>query len=106
MKISKVGGDPTAGASVRIRGTTFSLGGNDPLVVIDGIFGDLATERLFLLAILRPFSILKDASETAQWLVSAWCASVIVVTTKKVLFIPQSKYYASTITFREKIETF
>ena len=29
--------------SVRVRGTTSSMGGNDPLVIIDGVTSDVAT---------------------------------------------------------------
>lgn len=82
VKISKVGGDPTAGASVRIRGTTSLSGGNDPLVVIDGVFGDLALLNTLAPSDIETFSILKDASETAQY-GSRGAAGVIVVTTKK-----------------------
>ena len=40
VNIQRVGGDPTAAPSIRVRGTTSLTGGNDPLVIIDGIFGD------------------------------------------------------------------
>lgn len=82
VNIRKVGGDPTAGASVRIRGTTSLSGGNDPLVVIDGVFGDLALLNAIAPTDIESFSILKDASETAQY-GSRGAAGVIVVTTKK-----------------------
>ena len=42
VNIQKSGGDPTASASIRVRGTTSLSGGNDPLVIIDGVFGDLS----------------------------------------------------------------
>lgn len=82
VKISKVGGDPTAASSVRIRGTTSLSGGNDPLVVIDGVFGDLALLNALSPSDIETFSILKDASETAQY-GSRGAAGVIVVTTKR-----------------------
>ena len=41
VNIQKTGGDPTASASIRVRGTTSLSGGNDPLVIVDGVFGDL-----------------------------------------------------------------
>lgn len=82
VKISKVGGDPTAASSVRIRGTTSLSGGNDPLVVIDGAFGDLALLNALSPSDIETFSILKDASETAQY-GSRGAAGVIVVTTKR-----------------------
>lgn len=40
--ISKTGGDPASKPSIRVRGTTSLSGGNDPLVIIDGVFGDLS----------------------------------------------------------------
>ena len=82
VNIRKVGGDPTATASIRIRGTTSLSGGNDPLVIIDGTFGDLALLNALNPSDIETFSILKDASETAQY-GSRGAAGVIVVTTKK-----------------------
>ena len=82
VNIRKVGGDPTAGASVRIRGTTSLSGGNEPLVVIDGVFGNLSQLNAIAPTDIASFSILKDASETAQY-GSRGAAGVIVVTTKK-----------------------
>ena len=41
VNIQKTGGDPTAAPAIRVRGTTSLTGGNDPLVIIDGVFGDL-----------------------------------------------------------------
>lgn len=82
VNVRKVGGDPTSKASIRIRGTTSLSGGNDPLVVIDGIFGDLALLNSIAETDIENISILKDASETAQY-GSRGAAGVIVVTTKK-----------------------
>lgn len=67
VNIQKTGGDPTAGASIRIRGTTSLSGGNDPLVVIDGAFGDLGLLNAISPSDIESFTILKDASETAQY---------------------------------------
>ena len=82
VNIRKVGGDPTAAPSIRIRGTTSLSGGNDPLVIIDGTFGDLALLNALNPSDIDSFSVLKDASETAQY-GSRGAAGVIVVTTKK-----------------------
>ena len=82
VNIRKVGGDPTAAPSIRIRGTTSLSGGNDPLVIIDGVFGDLALLNTLNPSDIETFSILKDASETAQY-GSRGAAGVVVVTTKK-----------------------
>ena len=82
VNIQKTGGDPTAGSAIRIRGTTSLSGGNDPLVVIDGVFGDLALLNAISPSDIESFTILKDASETAQY-GSRGASGVIVVTTQK-----------------------
>lgn len=82
VNIQKTGGDPTASAAIRVRGTTSLSGGNDPLVVIDGVFGDLNMLNAIAPADIESFTILKDASETAQY-GSRGASGVIVVTTQK-----------------------
>lgn len=80
--ISKPGGDPAASPSIRVRGTTSLSGGNDPLVIIDGVFGDLGLLNALSPQDIETFTILKDASETAQY-GSRGASGVIVVTTTK-----------------------
>ncbi|HBK41712.1 MAG TPA: SusC/RagA family TonB-linked outer membrane protein, partial [Porphyromonadaceae bacterium] len=58
VNIQKTGGDPTAGSAIRIRGTTSLSGGNDPLVVIDGVFGDLALLNALSPSDIESFTIL------------------------------------------------
>lgn len=82
VNIQKVGGDPTASASIRVRGTTSLTGGNDPLVVIDGVFGNLNMLNAISPSDIESFTVLKDASETAQY-GSRGASGVIVVTTIK-----------------------
>lgn len=82
VNIQKSGGDPTAGASIRVRGTTSLSGGNDPLVIIDGVFGDLNMLNAIAPTDIESFTVLKDASETAQY-GSRGASGVIVVTTVK-----------------------
>ena len=82
VNIQKVGGDPTASPSIRVRGTTSLTGGNDPLVIIDGVFGDLNMLNAISLADIESFTVLKDASEIAQY-GSRGASGVIVVTTVK-----------------------
>ena len=65
--ISNVGGDPTSDMNIRIRGTTSLSGGNDPLVIIDGVFGDLSMLNAISPSDIESLTILKDASETAQY---------------------------------------
>ena len=69
-------------SAVRVRGTTSLRGGNDPLVIIDGVTADLATLSTIYPSDIESFTILKDASETAQY-GSRGAAGVIEVATKK-----------------------
>lgn len=92
VNIVKTGGDPTAGASIRIRGTTSLSGGNDPLVIIDGVFGDLSMLNAISPSDIESFTILKDASETAQY-GSRGASGVIVVSTAKGKFGTKSISY-------------
>ena len=69
-------------SSVRVRGTTSLTGGNDPLVIIDGVSADLATLSSIYPADIESFTILKNAAETAQY-GSRGASGVIEVTTKK-----------------------
>lgn len=66
--------------SVRVRGTTSLTGGNDPLVVIDGVSSDIATLSTIYPADILSFKVLKNASETAQY-GSRGASGVILVTT-------------------------
>ena len=68
--------------AVRVRGTTSVTGGNDPLIIIDGVFGDLSTLSSIYPSDIESFTVLKDASETAQY-GSRGASGVIEVTTKK-----------------------
>lgn len=68
--------------SVRVRGTTSITGGNDPLVVIDGVTSDLATLSTVYPADIESFRVLKNASETAMY-GSRGASGVIEVKTKK-----------------------
>lgn len=69
-------------SSVRVRGTTSLTGGNEPLVIIDGVYSDLATLTGIYPADIESFTILKNAAETAPY-GSRGASGVIVVTTKK-----------------------
>lgn len=73
---------PAVLSAVRVRGTTSLTGGNDPLVIIDGVFGDLNMLSAIYPADIESFTILKDASETAQY-GSRGASGVIEVSTKK-----------------------
>lgn len=68
--------------SVRVRGTTSLTGGNDPLVIIDGVYSDLNTLSTIYPADIESFTIMKNASETAQY-GSRGASGVIEVETKR-----------------------
>ena len=57
---------PAALDAVRLRGTTSLTSGNDPLIIVDGVFGDLSMLTSIYPTDIESFTILKDASETAQ----------------------------------------
>lgn len=83
VNISSGGADRMAMlSSVRVRGTTSLTGGNDPLVIIDGVSSDLATLSTIYPADIESFTILKNASETAQY-GSRGASGVIEVKTKQ-----------------------
>lgn len=69
-------------SSVRVRGTTSLTGGNDPLIIIDGVYSDLSTLSTIYPADIESFAILRNAAETAQY-GSRGASGVIEVTTKK-----------------------
>lgn len=95
VNISKVGGDPAAGTTIRLRGTTSLTGGNDPLVIVDGVFADLGLLNALSPGDIESFTILKDASETAQY-GSRGASGVIVVTTQKGKFNSKTLSYEGT----------
>ena len=78
--ISQSGGDPMGTTNIRIRGTASLSGGNDPLVIIDGVYADMNLFNALQPGDIESMTILKDASETAQY-GSRGAAGVIVVTT-------------------------
>ena len=82
LVITQAGGSVLGTPTVRVRGTSSLSGGSDPLVIIDGIFSDMATFQSLPVSDIKEVSLLKDASETAQY-GSRGSAGVIVVSTNK-----------------------
>jgi len=82
VNVTQVGNEPGSNPSVRIRGITSLRGGNDPLVVVDGIQGNLDLFRQIPPNEIESVDILKDASATAIY-GSRGAPGVIIVTTKK-----------------------
>lgn len=78
VQITRSGGDPSAGATIRVRGVT-TLSTNDPLVIVDGVPGsinDIAPEDV------KDIQVLKDAASAAIY-GSRAAAGVILITTKR-----------------------
>ena len=82
VQVSTGGNQEAMVSAVRVRGTTSLTGKNDPLVIIDGVTADLTVLSTIYPADIESFTILKDASETAQY-GSRGAAGVIEVATKK-----------------------
>lgn len=80
VSITKKGGDPNAGFSVRIRGASGYSANTEPLYVIDGIPG--ADPTTVAPEDIESFNILKDAASTAIY-GSRGSNGVIIITTKK-----------------------
>lgn len=82
VNINQVGSEPGQAPSIRVRGITSLIGGNDPLVVVDGIQGDLGLLNQIPPSEISSIEILKDASATAIY-GSRGAAGVLLITTKQ-----------------------
>lgn len=82
VNISQTGSEPGSAPSIRIRGISSLIGGNDPLVVVDGIQGNMDLLNQIPPSEIASMDILKDASATAIY-GSRGAAGVIIVSTKK-----------------------
>ena len=82
LVISQNGGNVNADPTVRLRGLNSLSGGNDPLVIIDGVYGSITILNNMSPQDIEEITVLKDASETAQY-GSRGASGVIIVTTKK-----------------------
>lgn len=82
VQVTSDGNQEAMVSAVRVRGTTSLTGNNNPLVIIDGVTADLDILSTIYPADVESFTILKDASETAQY-GSRGAAGVIEVATKR-----------------------
>lgn len=82
VNVSQTGSEPGTAPSVRIRGIGSLIGGNDPLVVVDGVQGNMDLLNQVSPSEIENVDILKDASATAIY-GSRGAPGVIIVTTKK-----------------------
>ncbi len=98
VQVSSAGNHEAMVSAVRVRGTTSLTGGNDPLVIVDGVTSDLGALSAIFPSDIESFTILKDASETAQY-GSRGAAGVIEVATKRGKSQPFHISYDATIGF-------
>lgn len=82
VNITQTGSEPGSTPSVRIRGISSLIGGSDPLVVVDGLQGNMDLLNQIPPSEIASMDILKDASATAIY-GSRGAAGVIIVSTKK-----------------------
>ena len=96
---------PAALDAVRLRGTTSLTSGNDPLIIVDGVFGDLSMLTSIYPTDIESFTILKDASETAQY-GSRGASGVIEITTKNQPAYANAKLVEDDFHFDKESQTF
>jgi len=82
VNVTQTGSEPGTAPSVRIRGITSLIGGNDPLVVVDGVQGNMDLLSQVPPSEIESVDVLKDASATAIY-GSRGAPGVIIITTKK-----------------------
>lgn len=78
LSITNASGNPTAGSSIRLRGTTTITGNVSPLILVDGIEGGLNTVAP---ENIESIDVLKDASAAAIY-GTRGANGVILITTK------------------------
>src|SRR5690606_37250954 len=81
VTISQQGSEPGSAPSIRIRGIGSLIGGNDPLVVVDGVQGNMDLLNQIPPNEIESIDILKDAPATAIY-GSRGAPGVVIVTTK------------------------
>lgn len=80
--VTQTGSEPGSAPSIRVRGITSLIGGSNPLVVIDGMQGNLDLLNQLSPDEIESIDILKDASATAIY-GSRGAPGVILITTRK-----------------------
>lgn len=78
LMVTRDGGDPSASATLQIRGVT-SIGESAPLVIVDGVPGDINHVNP---EDIESISVLKDAASASIY-GSRAAAGVVVITTKR-----------------------
>ncbi|KAF5076836.1 TonB-dependent receptor SusC [anaerobic digester metagenome] len=94
--ITKKGGDPNAGFSVKIRSQASLFAGTEPLYVVDGVPGvDPTTINS---DDIESFNVLKDASSSAIYGANG-ANGVVIITTKKGTKGSETIEFSSTVSF-------
>ncbi|MDZ4147357.1 MAG: TonB-dependent receptor [Flavobacteriaceae bacterium] len=120
VQITSSSGEPGAAANIRIRGTSSIRGGNEPLIVLDGVplsgggitpesdafGGSSGTNPLNFInsADIESIDVLKDASATAIY-GSRGANGVILITTKSGKSGKPQISYSSSYSFANRSET-
>ena len=106
VSVISAGGDPTAGATIRIRGGSSMSASNDPLIVIDGVPVDNSsvsgmpnTLNLLNSNDIESFTVLKDASATAIYGSRASNGVILITTKKGLLNKPLKVSYDGSLSF-------
>lgn len=79
LTVSQSTGDPSSGATLRLRGGTSLTASNNPLIVVDGVAG--VDINIVQPSDIKSVDVLKDASATAIY-GSRGANGVIIITTK------------------------
>ena len=98
VTVTQTGSEPGTGPGIRIRGITSLIGGNDPLIVVDGIQGNMDLLRQVPPNEIESVDILKDASATAIY-GSRGAPGVVIITTKKSKVGKTSLEYSGSASF-------
>jgi len=100
VTVIQAGGQPGAGASIRLRGSTSLLGSNNPLIIMDGIIMSTNLADININDI-ESMEVVKGAAAAALYGSSAG-NGVIVITTKRGNFNEAGK---TTVTIRQELGT-
>jgi TonB-linked SusC/RagA family outer membrane protein len=100
VNITQIGSEPGSTPNIRIRGLTSLVGGSDPLVVVDGVQGNLDLLNQIAPSEIASIDILKDASAAAVY-GARGAAGVVLVTTKKSKAGKTSVEYTGTMSVDE-----
>jgi len=94
VNVSTIGGQPGSGMNINIRGVGSVNNSNEPLVVIDGVYGDI---NMVEPSDIQSMEILKDASAAAIY-GSRAANGVVLITTKSGVKESKAKVSANVYT--------